>query len=155
LTIERLADLLREGAKPAAAWSIGIEVEKMGVDAAGRPLPYDGTEASIRSVLEVLAAARPSVTSAEAGNLIAREGDGGTITRDPGGQVEWPPPASASLVGLSRGLREHLALLEQAGERLGIRWLQTALQPDTPLAEMPWMPKQRYRIMRDYFAAHG
>jgi len=156
LTVAGLADLYRQDAKPASRWGVGIEIEKMGVDAStGRPIPYDAARASVRSVLEFLASARPSVTTHEGPNLIALEGDWGTITLEPGGQLEWSSHPSPTLTALSGRLVKHLELLDSSGESLGIRWLQTALQPDTPLSEMPWMPKKRYGIMREYLAGRG
>ena len=38
---------------------------------------------------------------------------------------------------------------------LGLRWLEVGVDPDTPLAEMPWMPKARYSIMRPYLGERG
>ena len=156
LTAEALAGSYAAAGKPPSAWGIGIELEKIGVDAASsRPVPYDGSPVSILAVLETFARARPSVLDYEGDRLIALEGAWGTITLEPGGQVEWSSHPDMTLTALATRLAAHLDLLDRAGEAIGIRWLQTALQPDTPLSEMPWMPKERYRIMREYFRSRG
>ena len=156
LTAADLVELHRRAFKPRERWAIGLEMEKMAVDArSGRPLPYDGASASVRSVLVFLAAARPSEPLFEDSNLIALAGEWGTITLEPGGQVEWSSPPAPDLLTLERLLCEHIRLLEQAAQTLGLRWLQVALQPDAPLSSMPWMPKRRYRIMREYFRSRG
>ena len=43
----------------------------------------------------------------------------------------------------------------QAGAELGIDWLDVAVDPELSVAEMPWMPKARYKIMRPYMGARG
>src|SRR5437867_1026376 len=156
LTAADLVELHRKAFKPRERWTIGLEMEKMAVDArSGRPLPYDGAPASVRSVLVFLAAARPSEPLFEDSNLIALAGEWGTITLEPGGQVEWSSPPAQDLFTLERLLGEHIRILEQAAQTLGLRWLEVALQPDAPLSSMPWMPKRRYRIMREYFRSRG
>jgi glutamate--cysteine ligase len=40
-------------------------------------------------------------------------------------------------------------------EELGVGFLGMGFQPKWPRADMPWMPKGRYRIMRDYMPKRG
>jgi len=156
LTPGDLVDSFRKARKPAGSRSVGIEIEKMAVDSStGLPLPYEGGTPSIRSVLEFLAGARRSRAVLEEGAPIGLEGDWGSITLEPGGQIEWSSPRARTLGDLKRLAEAHLSLLASAERSLGIRWLEPALQPHASLAEMPWMPKRRYRIMRDYFRTRG
>ncbi len=154
-TFVEMVGSFRRGFKPRSAWSLGLEVEKLPVDAAtGAALPYEGARASIRSILEMYEAARPSRRVLEGENLIALEGGWGTITLEPGGQVEWSSPPARDLAELEEMLRDHLEILDRSRE-LGVRWIARGVHPEQSLDAMIWMPKQRYRIMRDYLGRRG
>jgi len=153
---DALVRYFHEGAKPRSQWKIGIEVEKMGVDrTTGRPIPYLGGPASVRNVLEAYERLRGGDRVYEADGLIGLEGSWGSLGLEPGGQVEWSSPPCPDLATLEAGLREHLEVLDTVGEKLGIRWLEVAVHPDSPVEDMPWMPKARYTIMRRYLATRG
>ena len=46
-------------------------------------------------------------------------------------------------------------MLDEVGDAAGVRWLEVAVQPEQPVETMPWMPKARYVLMRDYLGARG
>lgn len=156
LTQERLVRYFTEGAKPRALWRLGIEVEKMGVDGeTGRPIPYDGRRASVRGVLEAYQRLRGGAGVYEGEHLIGLEAPWGTLSLEPGGQVEWSSSPCADLATLEAALGEHVAALGAVGHGLGVRWLEVAVVPDVPVEQMPWMPKARYTIMKRYLGQRG
>ena len=58
LSFEDLIGWHRSGFKPKDQWGIGLEVEKIAVDAAtSLPIPYEGERASVRSIVEFIATA--------------------------------------------------------------------------------------------------
>lgn len=156
LSCPKLADYFRQAFRPRRDWQVGIEVEKAGLHAAGgRPIPYDGAVASVRGILESYLATRGGEPVYEGEALIGLEGPWGSLSLEPGGQVEWSSHPAGDLARLRADLRAHLGVLEAAGRERGVRWLDVALQPDVPVAEMPWMPKARYAIMRRYLGERG
>jgi glutamate--cysteine ligase len=106
-------------------------------------------------VLEFLQQRRGGEPVLEGEHLIGLNGGWGGISLEPGGQVEWSSPPKRSLTELNGSLQEHLAAMRAAGDELGIRWLDLAVEPDLPVSDMPWMPKARYKIMRSYLGERG
>lgn len=156
LDLPTLADYFRRGFRPRDAWLVGMEVEKMGVVSAdGSPIPYEGSAASVRSVLERILADRGGDPVYEGDHLIGVEGSWGALSLEPGGQIEWSSRPARDLAALGESLRQHLEGMDRVGASLGIRWINRALHPDVPLSEMPWMPKARYAIMRSHLGARG
>lgn len=143
-----LEEYFEGGGKPPAAWRIGIEYEKPVVTAStGDAVPYEGP-AGIAAILELLRQRTAWTGVYEDGALIALSNGLASITLEPGGQVEMSGAVFESLHGANAELRAHVSDLVDVGERLGVLFLGLGITPKTPLQAMPWMPKERYRIMR-------
>ena len=156
LSCPKLARYFRDNFRPRELWLVGIEVEMMGTDAAtGRPLAYDAPGPSVRRVLEAYAADRSGVPVLEGDHLIGLDAPWGNISLEPGGQVEWSSRPAASLDALSADVDAHVGAMAKVAAETGVRWLDVAVQPEIPVAEMPWMPKARYEIMRRIMGERG
>ena len=131
-------------------------LEKMGVDAAtGRPLPYEVEGPCVRRAVEAYQAARGGTFVFEGDKPIGIDGDWGGISLEPGGQFEWSAKPATDLDALSAALDDHLGALAAVGRRIGARWLDVAVQPEIAVADMPWVPKARYGIMRTLMGERG
>jgi glutamate--cysteine ligase len=156
LSRRQLLDYLLQGAKPRERWQVGMELEKMGRQVGdGRPIPFEGEGASVLKALEFFLEHRGGDPVYEADNLIGVDAPWGAISLEPGGQVEWSSRPQDTLAKLRLELESHLATMAEAGARLGIDWLDVAVDPVNPVEAMPWMPKARYRIMRPFLGARG
>jgi len=156
--IESKADLVAyvaAGQKPAERWRIGTEHEKFAFRLAdNRPLPYaDGP--GIRDVLTALT--RFGWTPVMEGeNVIALLGkDGESVTLEPGGQVELSGAPLATIHETCDEVSEHLRQCRQVGLELGVAFLGMGFNPKWRRADMAWMPKGRYNIMREYMPKRG
>jgi len=151
----RLVQYLEAGCKPAAAWRIGTEHEKLAYrleDCA--PLPYDGPR-SIRTILEGLTRFgwRPIL---ENGKPIALVDDGGcSVTLEPGGQLELSGAPLHSIHQTCGEIDTHLNQVKTIAADLSIGFLGVGYQPKWPISEVPSMPKGRYEIMRRYMPTRG
>ena len=150
-----LIDYMASGCKPPEDWRIGTEHEKFAylIDDLS-PLPYEG-EHGIRALLEGLMRFdwQPVM---ENGNPIAlTKPDGSSITLEPAGQVELSGAALKTIHQTCSEVSEHLQQVKDVAKKLGIGFIGLGYQPKTPLAELPWMPKARYGIMRDYMPKVG
>jgi glutamate--cysteine ligase len=156
LTCPKLAAYFRDSFRSRDQWLVGIEVERMGTHAAtGQPLAYEGTGPSVRRALEAYAGARGGAPVLEGNHLVGLDGPWGNISLEPGGQVEWSSRPAADLDALGVELAGHLAAMDRVAQSVGIRWLDVAVQPDVAVADMPWMPKARYEIMRRVMGERG
>ncbi len=156
LTCPQLADYFRQAFRPRGEWMVGIEVETMGRDAStSRPLAYAADGASVRRVLEAYASARGGALVFEGDRPVGIDSTWGGITLEPGGQVEWSSRPARDLTELAREIDGHLGAMRGVASSIGMSWLEVAVEPDTPVSEMPWMPKARYGIMREIMGRRG
>jgi glutamate--cysteine ligase len=151
-----LVDWMAGGCRPPAAWRIGTEHEKFGFTWDDlRPLPYEG-ERSIRAVLEGLRQQFDWRGVYEGDTLIALDHpDGANVTLEPAGQLELSGAQLEHLHQTCCEVNAHLAQVKAVADPLGIGFLGMGFQPKWRRDEMPWMPKGRYRIMRDYMPKVG
>ena len=156
--IEGGADLvawLEAGSKPESDWRIGTEHEKFGFRTSDlRPMTYEG-EAGIAAVLEGMAERFGWQPVREDGNIIALSQDGQAITLEPGGQVELSGSPLPDIHETCVEVNAHLRQIKAVAGDLGVGFLGLGFQPKWGLADIPLMPKQRYRIMKHAMPATG
>ena len=156
LTRDQLLGYFLRAATSRSDWRVGMEIEKLGRRAdTGAPLGYDGHGPSVLRVLDCLESRRGGSPIWEGEHRIGINGEWGTISLEPGGQVEWSSRPLASLDRLADELHAHLHALDACGAAIGIRWVPFGVDPDLPVSATRWMPKARYGIMRPYLAARG
>src|SRR5262245_42333581 len=141
------------GAKPKVAFRVGAEHEKIGVLADGSAVPYQG-ERGIGKVLERLAVGGYEAVR-EDGNVIALRRGSMSVTLEPGGQLELSGAVARDAYEAGRELCDHFDEVKQVSEGLGITWLAIGFRPFQTLADVPWMPKGRYRVMKAYLPTRG
>jgi len=156
-TRDDLVRWLEQGVRPKAGFRLGTEHEKFAFTSDRHsPVPYDG-ERSIRALLEGMQMLLGWEPIVEAGNIIGLLDvtGGGAITLEPGGQFELSGAAVETVHETSTELMAHLAQLEEVARPLGISFLGMGMTPKWSRAEMPVMPKGRYRIMTAYMPKVG
>jgi glutamate--cysteine ligase len=156
-SIDQLLIPFHEAMKPADRHRIGAEAEKFGVDAVtGAPMPYEG-ERSVLTVLEALVERHGWLPERETpdGPLIALARAGASVTLEPGAQLELSGAPLETIHQICMEMSGHLAELRDISNELGILWLGVGFHPFATQAELPWVPKQRYAIMRKYLPARG
>jgi glutamate--cysteine ligase len=154
-SIDELVEYVRGGEKPPEQWRVGTEHEKIGLHDDDRaPVPYEG-ERGIGALLEAIAAADDWERIREAGNVIALAKQDGSITLEPGGQLELSGVPLRTIHETCDEFHAHLELMKRVSAPLGIVWLGLGIHPIHPVEELPLMPKERYRIMRRYLPSRG
>ena len=152
-------DLFRpfhEAIKPQGQWRIGAEAEKFGVvTATGAALPYDG-ERGISGVFSGLQQRGwKAVSEVEGGPVLALTRDGASVTLEPGAQLELSGAPLPDVHAIAAETSAHLAELHRVSEPLGISWLGVGFHPFARQEDLPWVPKLRYAIMREYLPKRG
>ena len=155
----QLVDYLASGGKPKADWRIGTEHEKFGFRLDDlRPPTFDG-ERGIEALLEGLVRfGWTPVRESVDGNpprTIALVRDGASVTLEPAGQLELSGAALEDIHQTCVETGTHLNEVRQVADQLQLGFLGMGFQPKWSRADMPWMPKGRYRIMRDYMPRVG
>jgi len=156
-TRDELIAWFAAGEKPADAFAIGTEHEKIPFYREGHaPVPYEG-ERGIRALLEGLRRETGWEVIDDAGSIIGLAGPegGGAISIEPGGQFELSGAPLPDLHGTMAELSQHLEATARAAEPLGIGFLDLGMSPKWTREETPFMPKSRYRIMRGYMPKVG
>ncbi len=154
-SIDQLAAYMEAGNKPAADWRIGTEHEKFGwLTDSRKPLPYAG-ERSISALFAGLEARFGWQPLREGDNVIGVTRNGANVSLEPGGQFELSGAAVGSLHETDAETRQHLAEVAELATPLGIRFMGIGAAPEWSGADMPVMPKGRYRLMTDYMGRVG
>jgi len=153
---DELVGYLASGCKPESNWKLGTEHEKFGYTLDDlRPLPYAG-ERSIHAILTGMAERYDWRPVMEGGQPIALIDDSGaSITLEPGGQLELSGALLDSIHQTCTEVNTHLRQVRAVSEPLEIAFLGMGFQPKWRREDMQWMPKARYRIMREYMQKVG
>ncbi len=149
-----LIEYFSTGGKPASAWRVGTEHELIGViKPTGEAPPYDGPH-GIGALFDKFAA-NGGTKVVERGHTIALPRADAQLTIEPGGQFELAGRPVGDDLDFVADLRAYVAELGAASEELGLAWLSIGLRPFGGRADIPWMPKERYEVMRAYMPTVG
>ena len=154
---DELVDWIAQGVRPKSQFRIGTEHEKFAFTLDGhRPVPYEG-QRGIRTLLEGMQHLLGWQPIMEGDNVIGLFDvtGGGAITLEPGGQFELSGAQVETVHQTSRELMAHLAQVREVAQPLHIGFLGIGMTPSWSRAEMPKMPKGRYRIMTAYMPKVG
>lgn len=155
--LDELEEVFRSVEKPKEKWRIGAEAEKFGVRRSdGRPLQYEGEHGVLR-VLETLSGTHGWSPEAESGGgpIISLKRDMSSITLEPGAQLELSGAPCEDIHEICVELRTHLTELAEISAEMDLVWLGVGFHPLAQQAELPWVPKQRYAIMKAYLPTRG
>jgi glutamate--cysteine ligase len=156
-TRDELVAWLAAGAKPKSEFRIGTEHEKFGFTLARHePVPYEGPR-GIRALLDGMQMLLGWEAIMEGPNIIGLSDvtGGGAISLEPGGQFELSGAPVETVHQTCSELMAHLAQVREVAGPLGIGFLGAGMAPTWTRAEMPVMPKGRYRIMTAYMPKVG
>jgi glutamate--cysteine ligase len=160
-----LLEPFHEACKPTSEFRIGAEQEKIGVlfDATGtKPsaVPYESEEGpSVGNVLRELARDHGWKSEGK-GPLIALVKNGASVTLEPGGQLELSGAPLKTIHEIHHEAEAHRAELAAISARArdggaDLRWLGIGFHPTASQAELGWVPKARYGVMKSYLPTRG
>ncbi len=156
---DELVAYLEAGSKPESDWRIGTEHEKFGFNKDDlTPVPYEG-ERGIGALLTAIKTRFGWDAITEKGNIIGLRRlncpKGGLISLEPGGQLELSGAPLKTVHETTEEVQQHFGEVRETADALGLGFLGLGFSPKWTLAETPVMPKERYRIMRDYMPTRG
>ncbi len=155
--IESITQLVKyhaAGAKPKTGVLIGTEHEKFVINKTTKQVvPYEGPN-GIKALLQgMMRFGFEPVMEGETliGLMRGRE----SISLEPAGQYELSGAPLLTLHEMSDELDKHIAESTQIAEELGVTFMPIGYHPTASAGELPWMPKGRYNIMRNYMPKVG
>jgi glutamate--cysteine ligase len=151
----QLVEYHANGAKPPAAWRVGTEHEKFVFRRSDRRrAPYEGADGIGALLNGMLRFGWEPVY--EGDHVIALENDARcSITLEPGGQFELSGAPLETIHQTCDEVHEHLRQVREICDELGLGMLGLGFDPTSRREDVGWMPKGRYRIMRDYMPKKG
>ena len=152
---DQLAAYLEAGCKPQSDWRIGTEHEKFAFRLSDlKPLEYEGPD-GIRELLMRLTRFGWEPVF-EGDNVIAlKSEDGGAVSLEPAGQLELSGAAVENIHQTCDEVSSHLQQVKAIAREMGIGFLGLGYRSKWPVDGLPWMPKGRYKIMREYMPKVG
>lgn len=152
LTKTDLVQYMRSGCRPKDKWRFGTEHEKLGYNQSDkRRLEYS----KIQALLEGLCSRFGWDPIMEGEYIIGAVLDGQSVTIEPGGQFELSGAPVDTLHKTCSEVNSHLYQVKTMANELGIAFLTTGFDPKWSVKDVPIMPKNRYKIMREYMPKVG
>jgi glutamate--cysteine ligase len=155
-SIDTLVAGFRTAEKPRTQHRLGLEHEKLLYPVgSAKPLPYEGAS-GVGALLERLAPAgyTPFRETPQSPVIALQRGEA-TISLEPGGQLELSgSPFRTAREAHAENLG-HLQEVKVAASALGLRVVFLGYRPTVTTADMPWMPKTRYLVMRRTLPERG
>jgi glutamate--cysteine ligase len=153
--------------KPKEQFRIGAEQEKIGLVFRGGERPkavlYEADESgapAVGDLLEELVVRHGWHRENDGGPLIALTKSGASVTLEPGAQLELSGAPLETIHDVDEEMTAHLAELHavSAGWKSrghDLRWLGIGFHPIASQAELGWVPKARYGVMKRYLPTRG
>jgi glutamate--cysteine ligase len=155
-SLDELLEYFRSAERRDGQSLIGLEHEKL-IYPIGKatPVPYDG-EQGIGALLRSFAAnGYEEYREAPELPVIAMTRGRAALSLEPGGQFELSGSPFGSAREAHHENLEHLSQLKANASALGLRVVTLGYRPFDQISQMPWMPKTRYRVMRESLGARG
>ncbi len=155
-SLDELIGYFRSAERRSGQLLVGFEHEKF-IYPQGKsaPVGYEGPR-GIGALLSTFTAnGYEEYREAPGLPVIAMTKGRAALSLEPGGQFEL---SGSPFVSAREGHEEnvaHLAQLKANAAGLGLRVVTLGYRPFDRIASMPWMPKTRYRMMRESLGARG
>lgn len=151
-----LLSVFHASEKPAKTHLLGAEAEKFGVhEQTGAPLAYAGDHGVARVLDALTRFGWQPERETDSGPVIALRRGAASITLEPGAQLELSGAALPDVHEVHAEFVQHMTELADISRDMQLAWLGTGFHPLAAQADLPWVPKQRYAIMREYLPPLG
>ena len=153
LVFEDLVRWMADGAKPKADWRVGAEHEKF-VFHLGSHEPVLYAPGGIEALLTGLTRFGWAPVM-EGEHVIALERGKANVSLEPGGQFELSGAPLETVHDICEETGAHLTEVKTVADELGLGFLGLGFTPIWRRDQVPFMPKGRYKIMREYMPKVG
>jgi glutamate--cysteine ligase len=157
-SLRQLTDHIAAGCKPREQFRIGTEHEKFGFRLSDlSPPPYAPTGGQPGSIRDLLAGLDRfgGTPILDGGNPIGLKQGDAAVSLEPAGQLELSGAPVETLHDTMAELEAHYDQVRSVSRDLQLGFAPLGFHPMATTAQMPWMPKGRYAIMRRYMPKVG
>ncbi len=145
-----------DGKKPETR-KMGIEVEMPFVKAKNlQPIKFSGKK-SISAIFNTLSKKRGwKAGSIENGKVTSLAGESGSVTLEPGGQIEFSSAPRTSLAQLAKDVGNYVEDLGFVSKKLGVDVLPFGFHPHVAIDEIPYISERtRFAALKPVFEAEN
>lgn len=150
--LTRFINYFLQGAKPRSQWMCGLECELFGYEAERLERL---NENQVADVLKSLSSSGDDLQFERDTLSETAIKEGGRLTVEPGGQVEFSSAPRKTLNEVERDYRSYLSRLRDLAQRREFVFLAIGFDPLRKIEEQNWYPKPRYDVMRPYLSSKG
>jgi len=161
VTTDQLVEIFVNAERPdPSTHLIGTELEKIGVvipenGSGARPVSYaEHVRPTLQGLCDRFGWELGSDRGTQ-GEMVELIRDGASITLEPGGQLELSGAPLHNVHETCAEFSQHYDELHEVSKPLSLAWMAVGHQPWATRDEIHWMPKGRYRVMRDYLPTRG
>ncbi|HQS83588.1 MAG: glutamate--cysteine ligase [Alphaproteobacteria bacterium 16-39-46] len=149
-----LKDYFEKGKKTLSSLRVGLEHEKFVFEANSlQRVPY-GTENGLSALFkDFLTVGWEGIYENTA--LIGLKKEGVLLTLEPGGQLEFSSSPHSNVFALKEEHQRYLLTVLPLASQKNLLLLGLGFDPLSNFEDIPWMPKERYLLMRDYMPQKG
>ncbi|MFH0702840.1 MAG: glutamate-cysteine ligase family protein [bacterium] len=151
----QLLESFYNGSKSKENFRIGIEFEKLGVNSFDfKAVTYSGA----KGILEFLKKYKHLEKwnyLAEDGYILGLKSNFGSITLEPGSQLEFSSSPQKTIHGIANQINRYNKITAEIAEEFDIYWLGYGIQPVSIYDDIELIPKKRYGIMNKYLPDKG
>jgi glutamate--cysteine ligase len=153
-SLDQLVAYFRDGEKDVGDRGIGTEHEKFVFRRSDYEMVSYEEEGGIGDMMEEFAECYHCEAGYDGDNIVAVVEDGAAITLEPGGQLELSGYITKTVHETETEVIKHIENVKKvAGDR--VQLTSWGLNPFFAPDQIPWMPKARYGIMREYLPEKG
>ena len=156
LNKKKLIEYFEQGIKPATELKIGTEHEKFILNKSTlKPLSYDGKNGIHDVFLGLMELGWLPIQEGKSNTIIGLKYGQQNISLEPAGQFELSGEPLDNIHQSCDEITNHLNQMKQLSSRYNFILLGIGVEPTLHLDDFPWMPKERYSIMREYMPKVG
>jgi glutamate--cysteine ligase len=155
-SLDELTRYFSGAEKPREKHRLGLEHEKLVYPiGSSTPVPYEGPSGIGALLAGISAGGHQEFREAPGLPVIALTRGQAAISLEPGGQLELSGAPARTAREVHAENVAHLEEANRAARALGLQLVALGYRPFGTVAQIPWMPKSRYRVMRQTLGTRG
>ena len=152
--LEKIVKFIKSGEKDEADFRVGFEAEHFIIDKDSMETLTYFEEGGIRESLEEIEDLGYEA-SYEGENIMGLSGDGFDISIEPAAQFEVAFNSKKTVDELFEDYKRVMAEIVPIFDKKDELIAQVGYQPKTKIENLPFIPKERYKFMSQYFTEYG